>query len=178
MQPPLHNILKNNKQRKKTFHKKNLFKCYLNTTRLILECFKSLTSKSTTKFGLGSNYLLRVSFCIHQDLLYHKPVFQLTLAPQSQFTDSVIVSLSRSDRKDRSPYLKNAQLFFPGSSQTRHERQLCFTLKERNTPIAMLQHPGHCLPLGKWQSDRSITGVGENFGNLPIYSQVSQPLRA
>lgn len=54
LQPPVYNFLESNKQRKETLHEKKMFKSYLNTTRLISECFKSLTSKSTTKLGLGA----------------------------------------------------------------------------------------------------------------------------
>lgn len=117
--------------------KKKLFKSYLNTTRLISECFKSLTSKSTTKLGSGAQ-----TICLGFLFASTKTSFTTTQSSSSprvwgKFTNSVMVSLSRNDRRGRSPSLKNTQLFLPGSSQTRHERQLCFTFKERITPIAM-----------------------------------------
>lgn len=90
VQPPVYNFLKSNKQRKKPFIKKNCLKA----TSTLLDWFQN-----ASEVNKQINHISLKCLPAH-------------LAPWSKFTDPVMVSLSRSDRRIEVHLLKMPSYFF------------------------------------------------------------------
>lgn len=164
--------------------RKKMFKNYLNTMRLTPEPFKGLTSRSITKLGSGSNCLgVGGVVRMHQNLLCHKLLFQLTLPHEA--SSQILLwhpsagGKNRRDISNKYPATVGQIICF---SQVLPKwviwKEALLNPWRENYSYCHVTAPCPLPVTQQWQSDYDITGIKANFGNLQIHSQVSQPLTA